>query len=363
MPQLTPVSHDPFTDIKKIPVEHDPFMGAFGVGSPAEESSKPSNVVSNMLGSIVSSLATLPKRAIENSQYSMDTGYYDPRPVLEAAMLPMGTGAVAGVPVRGAETVLGSGPIRAYHGSPHDFDKFDVSKIGTGQGAQTYGRGLYFAEDENVARGYRNTLSDTQMSLGLPWKRTVIPDTSDFVERTASRFVTQTGSIDSAIKYVYNEMQNHPGTFPDILAKLKTWQSRKAVPKFDTSGKMYEVNINADPTHFLDLDKSLANASQPAALRDMLHSDANLDTIRPLLRDPGFTSEAAQRGIPGIKYLDQGSRDAGHGSRNYAVFDDSIVDIIRKYGLAGLSVLPPATAAFLSERIRPVEHNPFEDGS
>ena len=43
--------------------------------------------------------------------------------------------------------------IRAFHGSPHDFDKFDVSKIGTGEGAQAYGHGLYFAENEGVAKG------------------------------------------------------------------------------------------------------------------------------------------------------------------------------------------------------------------
>jgi hypothetical protein len=36
--------------------------------------------------------------------------------------------------------------ITTYHGSPHDFDEFDMSKIGTGEGAQAYGRGLYFAE-------------------------------------------------------------------------------------------------------------------------------------------------------------------------------------------------------------------------
>ena len=41
-----------------------------------------------------------------------------------------------------------------------------------------------------------------------------------------------------------------------------------------------------------------------------------------------------QAGIPGIKYLDQGSRAAGDGSRNYVVFDDSLIDIVRKYGLA-----------------------------
>ena len=32
--------------------------------------------------------------------------------------------------------------IRAYHGSPHDFDRFDMSKIGTGEGAQAYGLSL-----------------------------------------------------------------------------------------------------------------------------------------------------------------------------------------------------------------------------
>ena len=48
--------------------------------------------------------------------------------------------------------------ITAYHGSPHEFDQFDLSKIGTGEGAQSYGHGLYFAEAEPVAVGYRNKL-------------------------------------------------------------------------------------------------------------------------------------------------------------------------------------------------------------
>jgi hypothetical protein len=44
------------------------------------------------------------------------------------------TGGVAGTGAGGM--AVGSGPIRAYHGSPHDFDRFDLSKIGTGEGAQ-----------------------------------------------------------------------------------------------------------------------------------------------------------------------------------------------------------------------------------
>src|SRR4029077_8399539 len=53
--------------------------------------------------------------------------------------------AVGGVP-----GTVGSG-IKAYHSSPHDFDRFDLSKIGTGEGAQVYGHGLYFAENPAVS--------------------------------------------------------------------------------------------------------------------------------------------------------------------------------------------------------------------
>src|SRR5690606_34436898 len=48
------------------------------------------------------------------------------------------------------------------------------------------------------------------------------------------------------------------------------------------------------------------------------------------------TPEAAaalrEAGIPGIRYLDQGSRAAGEGSYNYVVFDDSIIEIVAKDG-------------------------------
>ena len=45
------------------------------------------------------------------------------------------------------------GAVTAWHGSPHKFDKFDMSKIGTGEGAQAYGHGLYMAETPEVAQG------------------------------------------------------------------------------------------------------------------------------------------------------------------------------------------------------------------
>ena len=47
----------------------------------------------------------------------------------------MGTTAPGGVPPPG---------IVAYHGSPANFNRFDDRFIGTGEGAQMYGRGHYF---------------------------------------------------------------------------------------------------------------------------------------------------------------------------------------------------------------------------
>jgi len=55
--------------------------------------------------------------------------------------------------------------IRAFHGSPHHFDKFSLDKIGTGEGAQMYGRGLYFAENEDVAKEYKRMLSPYSYSV------------------------------------------------------------------------------------------------------------------------------------------------------------------------------------------------------
>ncbi|MCD8377223.1 MAG: hypothetical protein LUB59_00380 [Candidatus Gastranaerophilales bacterium] len=46
-----------------------------------------------------------------------------------------------------------------YHGTPHRFDEFSTDKIGTGEGAQTHGWGLYFAGNKDISEEYRKSLS------------------------------------------------------------------------------------------------------------------------------------------------------------------------------------------------------------
>lgn len=54
----------------------------------------------------------------------------------------------------------------AYHGTPWDFDEFDTGKIGTGEGAQAFGWGLYFTNNEEIAKGYAQKLTRKQLADG-----------------------------------------------------------------------------------------------------------------------------------------------------------------------------------------------------
>ena len=72
-----------------------------------------------------------------------------------------------------------------------------------------------------------------------------------------------------------------------------------------------------------------------------LHSTLTRGEYRPDLMSSDEGAHAAaqalqQAGIPGIRYLDANSRGAGEGTKNTVVFDPATMDIIRRYGLAGL---------------------------
>lgn len=240
-----------------------------------------------------------------------------------------------GIAKKGLLGEVGDG-IRAYHGSPYSFDKFEMSKIGTGEGAQAYGHGLYFAESEDVAQGYKQALqrTDTQPfeAIGLPPRE--IQQAVSFVKTT-----------DSAT--------------PEVAARdFANWTGKPVTPELVQAfaaakkpGHMYEVNINAAPEQFLDWDAPLS--AQPEAVHEGLRKlwgssyerrisdpyNSHAQDIAARTMDPvngrSYTEELRQAGIPGIKYLDQGSRGAGDGTRNYVVFDQNLINIVRKYGIAG----------------------------
>jgi hypothetical protein len=252
--------------------------------------------------------------------------------------------------------------IKAYHGSPHSFDKFSMDKIGTGEGAQAYGHGLYFAENEGVARGYRKALEKGNPTITVGDQHILdvhdnLMATGEMDKARAIEFLADGGDA----SYVNGNAQYMT---PETL----DWFNKEIAPQIKRDGgSMYEVNIDADPNAFLDWDKPLSE--QPEGVRKAYaQAVAGGDPLLSELMDgsteslqmaglfkkssgaqayntfvdgnkEGFTKKLADAGIPGIKYLDAGSRGAGDGTRNYVVFDDKIISIVKKYGIAGASAM------------------------
>ena len=229
-------------------------------------------------------------------------------------------------------------PIRAYHGSPHTFDRFDLSKIGTGEGAQAYGHGLYFAGNEGVARSYKASNASGGRSIA----------TLDGVPIVDMK--NKTGVLDWLDSYgsIANTRAALVGRKPDIVKELDELVASGRLKE----GSMYEVNLRTSPDRLLDWDKPLSQ--QPAGVRDALGkvpwADAYVKSDRLtggqiVPKTPEGAAQLRDAGIDGIQYLDAGSRAVGDGSRNYVIFDDKLIDILRRYGLFGLGMTGGAMGA------------------
>ena len=229
-----------------------------------------------------------------------------------------------------------------WHGSPHKFDKFDSSKIGTGEGAQAYGHGLYLADSNGVANGYAQTLSKTD---------------SSGVVGTASRALTRAdGDMGKAKALLQAE---YAKSSPATQLHLQTAIARLGEAK---SANLYKVDLPDEHiAKMLDWDKPLSG--QPQVL-DALAGHPTLGKqsegwrgapdgaferamsapsrtgewlYRELMGNtPASATQLQQQGIPGIRYLDGGSRGAGAGSSNYVVFpgNESLLSILERNGQA-----------------------------
>jgi soluble lytic murein transglycosylase-like protein len=276
-----------------------------------------------------------------------------------------GSAALASLEPSEAEASRFRRLIRAYHGSPHRFDEFDIRKIGTGEGAQAYGRGLYFAEDEDVAKYYRDKLRGTKLGA----MENAMADLPENLRQRAlsSMYYNNISPEDTADMLSLTRAGSAVGRddLSDIL--------RRAAVAEPPPGHMYEVDLNAAPRDFLNWDAPLSQQSRGVqeslqrfglradpdaarayddALLDALYNDPGRalppqprdptgeDIYKRVLRmDPEEARVALmQAGIPGTRYLDAGSRGVG-GTYNYAVFDPEIIDITRRYAEGGLAHL------------------------
>jgi hypothetical protein len=279
---------------------------------------------------------------------------------------PLGAGEVIGEMLGPRKT----GPVMAeldvYHGTPHRFPgteanplgEFDASKIGTGEGAQAYGHGVYLAENPGVADMYRKTLTQTDDFVDGELLDSSIP--KHLLARVLS---DESGNVLAAKESLQNLAR--PGASKSVansakqaLQLLESGQ-RPALQSVKPDGSLYKADLPDEMVdRMLDWDKPLSEQSDfvkktlgvtegyfavPLSSGEKMYahgkSMAGVDLINELTSLMGEGNKAAaseylkSKGIPGIRYLDAGSRgQGGSGTRNFVVFpgEEKKVKILKR---------------------------------
>lgn len=249
-----------------------------------------------------------------------------------------------------AATTAPGAPATVWHGSPHRFDKFDSSKIGTGEGAQAYGHGLYLAESPEVARTYmtaggRQSGFDVIMLDGKPFNPDALTSTQRQVASAYAAEIANGKSAKDAAAATLNWLKGTRGISQRITADEASKVIGRLTPTGSAQGNLYKVDLPDDAiARMLDWDAPLSK--QPEAVR-VAARDLGLpagttgkdiyNALAMQARDVAITrgnnaattlgaSQAAASndllgfGVPGVRYFDGGSRTAGTGTRNYVVF-------------------------------------------
>jgi len=268
--------------------------------------------------------------------------------------------------------------IKAYHGSPHDFDRFSTSQIGTGEGAQAYGHGLYFAEAEDVARGYKSSTSYADKKRQF---LSELPEDADIDE--VMDVLEGTDTFSPQMRELVSALAEDDWLGFDYPAQAITAAMSKNIDNFDVSPRlkkavdssyMYEVEIDASPDEFLDWNLPLSEQSifpkEATSVKAARYKEEGLSPTPVDMMQARFEANAGQSGegfyngllrgnktqaeatsalqdagIKGIRYKDANSRGKEGGTSNYVVFDENLISIARKYGIA-----IPAAAAMLARQ-------------
>lgn len=246
-------------------------------------------------------------------------------------------------------------PMDVWHGSPHRFPptaknplgEFDPTKIGTGEGAQAYGHGHYLAEAKGVGKGYQDALQTTDTLLNGKKVFPIDPNFSAASSISANGYDTALAMArrGATEQFLTPEGRAHSAALAKQIEALKGAKIKNA-----PSGSLYKVDLpDAQIAKMLDWDKPLSGQSwfRPVAdvVKEYKGAGKDVDAYARLISKAnsrggevtgaqlyeGMLSQFGgsqakvsefmrEAGIPGIRYLDQGSRGAGQGTSNFVVF-------------------------------------------
>jgi hypothetical protein len=168
--------------------------------------------------------------------------------------------------------------IIAFHGSGANFDQFRLDKIGTGEGAQMYGHGLYFTDLEKIAKEYEGQLT---------------PRDLDYEEWLMGKYKQAENNQDYSRMEMYENAMMHdkPQDFrnkandPDYDDDYRQLANEIAdeIEEYDPKvGATYKVEIQSKINNMLDYDEPLID--QPVkiqnAIRNIYKKHAYIDVSR-----------------------------------------------------------------------------------
>ena len=249
-------------------------------------------------------------------------------------------------------------PLDVYHGSPHRFPptarnplgEFDASKIGTGEGAQAYGHGIYTAEAPAVAKGYQVALAPEKNVTSLTDRarfvrvgdKSINPDTFDIdisqelidaAKLGKNEFINFANQRKSRWQELANDESYKFKTYAqDKLSEYNNLikEAEKSGVTYTGGGNLYKADLPDEMIpRMLDYDKPLSEQSadvQKILLSYQKEIGGSFGTGEQTLKAIAFerrmkglddspsavSKQLQEMGIPGIKYLDEASRSPNY---------------------------------------------------
>ena len=260
-------------------------------------------------------------------------------------------------------------PITAWHGTPHNIQgKFDINKVGTGEGAQHFGHGIYFAESPSVASGYKGSDAVKLFANGIETESPVAKQ----ILRYGGSPETYINSMQKVIEKKTKTLQNAskeeilPGLSDYDMAKmdldglLNKIEEAKSYKSVETRpvGNLYKVDIPDEhiPNYmdwYAKLDEQTPEVKKALGLSEnefenfkipqtgtnysfspkMLGGDLYQELVSITKSKAKASEILKEMGIKGNRYENfQIKKGDGGGTSNYVVFDPSEVNILEKNG-------------------------------
>ena len=157
---------------------------------------------------------------------------------------------------------------KVFHGTPHlgiEKEGFKLNKIGTGEGAQAYGYGMYFAGNKDIAEHYRKTLQAKTITFDGEPLSYGLKNFVAYKAQALSALESHNGNVNSAIKSLKNWADSVEDS--DHYTKAANFLDSNRAKINVSEGQLYHAEIPED-SDLLDYDKPISR--QPEKVRDAL---------------------------------------------------------------------------------------------